>query len=388
MKFTYLPRTIFYLLFFFAVPVAKIPAQEVPANIIYDGYRAGFDIGSQGVKLSVIGFYHQNGKLKYRLIYDRQETVGLVKGMELNSGKLRAVDIQEAVATVQEMMRDAFDVFGLTNRDFIIYTSSGINLATNVSDVNALTQKMLGMTTVTDMPTKVEATYSVRAGLAREDFERAILVDVGGGNLKGGILQPYINAAGVTRFTFKSYTIELGARRLSERILLRNPNLTEYPNLLKKMVEDSIAPLIRMSLNDNPGIKDLSRSMVYLTGGAAYQFITWRYPEKVQNEIVEFTLDDFGQFVEMLYSLTGWIDWQSRTFAMIKDVKLREQIERDHIKASRRVYNREGCLAGTLLAQQVFREIGGLNTKTFYFTRDAYWINALVFDTYKDEFKR
>ena len=388
MKFTYLPRTIFYLLFFFAVPVAKIPAQEVPANIIYDGYRAGFDIGSQGVKLSVIGFYHQNGKLKYRLIYDRQETVGLVKGMELNSGKLRAVDIQEAVATVQEMMRDAFDVFGLTNRDFIIYTSSGINLATNVSDVNALTQKTLGMTTVTDMPTKVEATYSVRAGLAREDFERAILVDVGGGNLKGGILQPYVNAAGVTRFTFKSYTIELGARRLSERILLRNPNLTEYPNLLKTMVEDSIAPLIRMSLNDNPGIKDLSRSMVYLTGGAAYQFITWRYPEKVQNEIVEFTLDDFGQFVEMLYSPTGWIDWQSRTFAMIKDVKLREQIERDHIKASRRVYNREGCLAGTLLAQQVFREIGGLNTKTFYFTRDAYWINALVFDTYKDEFKK
>lgn len=388
MKSTYLPRTIFYLLFFFAVPVAKTPAQEVPANITYDGYRGGFDIGSQGVKLSVIGFYHQNGKLKYRLIYDRQETVGLVKGMELNSGKLRAVDIQEAVATVQEMMRDAFDVFGLTNRDFIIYTSSGINLATNVSDVNALTQKTLGMTTITDMPTKVEATYSVRAGLAREDFERAILVDVGGGNLKGGILQPYINAAGETRFTFKSYTIELGARRLSERILLRNPNLTEYPNLLKKMVEDSIAPLIRMSLNDNPGIKDLSRSMVYLTGGAAYQFITWRYPEKVRDEIVEFTLDDFGQFVEMLYSLTGWIDWQSRTFAMIKDVKLREQIERDHIKASRRVYNREGCLAGTLLAQQVFREIGGLNTKTFYFTRDAYWINALVFDTYKDEFKR
>ena len=388
MKSTYLPRTIFYLLFFFAVPVAKTPAQEVPANITYDGYRGGFDIGSQGVKLSVIGFYHQNGKLKYRLIYDRQETVGLVKGMELNSGKLRAVDIQEAVATVQEMMRDAFDVFGLTNRDFIIYTSSGINLATNVSDVNALTQKTLGMTTITDMPTKVEATYSVRAGLAREDFERAILVDVGGGNLKGGILQPYINAAGETRFTFKSYTIELGARRLSERILLRNPNLTEYPNLLKKMVEDSIAPLIRMSLNDNPGIKDLSRSMVYLTGGAAYQFITWRYPEKVRDEIVEFTLDDLGQFVEMLYSLTGWIDWQSRTFAMIKDVKLREQIERDHIKASRRVYNREGCLAGTLLAQQVFREIGGLNTKTFYFTRDAYWINALVFDTYKDEFKR
>jgi len=388
MKHTYLLRAILLVLVNLAVSRTSTFAQMVPRSITFDGYRAGFDIGSQGVKLSVIGFYHQDGKLKYRLVYDRQETVGLIKGMELNNGKLRAADIQEAVATVQEMMRDASEVFGMSNRDFIIYTSSGINMASNVADVNAQTQRTLGMTTVVDMPTKVEATYSVRAGLAREDFDRAILVDVGGGNLKGGILQPYINAAGLTRYTFKSYTIELGARRLAERILLRNPSTTDYPNRLKMMVEDSIAPLIRMSLNDNPGIKDISRSMVYLTGGAAYQFITWRFPEKVQEEIVEFTLDDLGQFVEMLYSPTGWIDWQSRTFAMIEDPKLRELVERDHAKATRRVYNREGCLAGTLLAQQIFREIGNLNTKTFYFTRDAYWINALVFDTYKGEFKK
>lgn len=368
--------------------IGSIIAQKPLDSITFDGYRAGFDIGSQGVKLSVIGFYHQEGKLKYKLVYDRQETVGLVKGMELNNGKLRVADIQETVATVQEMIKDAGETFGLTNRDFIIYTSSGVNTASNVADVNVQTQKTLGLPTVIDMPTKVEATYSVRAGLAREDFDKAILVDVGGGNLKGGILQPYVSASGATRYTFKSYTIESGARRLAERILLRRPSQTEYAVQLKTMVEDSIAPIIRMSLNDNPGIKDVSRSTIYLTGGAAYQFITWRYPEKLQEEIVEFTLDDFGQFVEMLHSPTGWIDWQSRSFAMIEDPKLRELVERDHAKATRRVYNREGCLAGTLLAQQIFREIGGLNTKTFYFTRDAYWINALVFDTYKGEFKK
>ncbi|MEZ0540790.1 hypothetical protein [Fibrella arboris] len=388
MKYPHLYRPICLSVLAIVATIGSIFAQEVPSPINYDGYRAGFDIGSQGVKLSVIGFYHQNGKLKYKLVYDRQETVGLVKGMELNNGKLRPTDIQEAVATVQEMMKDASETYNLTNRDFIIYTSSGVNMASNVAEVNAQTQKLIGMPTVVDMPTKVEATYSVRAGLAREDFDRAALVDVGGGNLKGGILQPYISASGATRYTFKSYTIEFGARRLAERILLRNPNSTEYASQLKAMVEDSIAPIIRMSLNDNPGIRDINRSAIYLTGGAAYQFITWRYPEKVQEEIVEFTMDDFGQFVEMLYSPTGWIDWQGRSFATIEDPKLRELVERDHAKATKRVYNREGCLAGTLLAQQVFREIGNQNTKTFYFTRDAYWINALVFDTYKGEFKK
>lgn len=381
-------RPFYLLLFVLLRMVSGAFAQELSSPPAYEGYRAGFDIGSQGVKLSVLGFYFQGNTLKYKLVYDRQETVGLVKGMELNSGRLRAVDIQEAVATVQEMMNDARRTFGIANRDFIIYTSSGVNMAANVAEVNTQTQRVLGMPTVVNMPTKVEATYSVRAGMAREDFDRAILVDVGGGNLKGGILQPYVSASGATRYTFKSYTIELGARRLAERILLRFPNQADYPNRLKTMVEDSVAPLIRMSINDNPGIKDLSRSIIYLTGGAAYQFIAWRFPEKVQQEIVEFTLADFSQFIDMLNSPTGWLDWQNRSFATITDPKLRELVERDQAKATKHVYNREGCLAGTLLAQQMFREIGSLNMKTFYFTRDAYWINALVFDTFKDEFKK
>lgn len=126
------------------------------------------------------------------------------------------------------MLKDASETFGLVNRDFIIYTSSGVNLAINVSEVDALTQKVLGIPTITNMPTKVEATYSVRAGLAREDFDRAILVDVGGGNLKGGILQPYISASGTTRYTFKAYTIEHGARRVAERVLLRESEPANY----------------------------------------------------------------------------------------------------------------------------------------------------------------
>lgn len=379
---------IWLLLGCLTVVVTVSQAQEIPAPIVYDGYRGGFDIGSQGVKISIIGFYHRDGKLKYRLVYDRQETVGLVKGMELNNGKLRPADVQDAVATVQEMLKDASETYGMSNRDFIIYTSSGVNLASNVADLDVLTQKILNMPTVTSMPTKVEATYSVRAGLAREDFDKAILVDVGGGNLKGGILQPYVSASGATRYTFKSYSIEYGARRIAERIMMRKTDPAEYQNELRVMVEDSISPLIRMSLNDNPEIKTIGRSIVYLTGGAAYQFITWKYPEKVREEIVEFTMNDFYQFIDMLNSPTGWIDWQGKTFAKIDDPKLREQVEKDHIKATKRVYNREGCLAGTLLAQQVFREIGNLNTKTFYFTRDAYWINALIFDTYKREFKK
>ncbi|MFY7787143.1 MAG: hypothetical protein ACOVQA_04645, partial [Thermoflexibacteraceae bacterium] len=90
-----------------AATLLIITVQSFAQTPKYVGYRGGFDIGSQGVKLSVIGFYFQNNKLRYKLVYDRQETVGLIKGMETNGGKVRPADIQEAIAFVQEMMEDA-----------------------------------------------------------------------------------------------------------------------------------------------------------------------------------------------------------------------------------------------------------------------------------------
>ena len=362
-----------------------VMAQNTPK---YAGYRGGFDIGSQGVKLSIVGFYYQKDRLKYRLVYDRQETVGLIKGMETNGGKLRPADVQDAVAFVQEMMEDAKTVYKLQNKDFIIYASSGVNIAPNITDLDAQAQKILGMRVNVNMPAKTEATYGARAGLAREDFDSAILVDVGGGNTKGGILQKYIAADGRERYTFKSYNIEFGARRLSERMAKRSSNTEQYNAILKQMVEDTIAPLIRSSLNDNPEIRSATRSIIYLTGGAAYQFITWFVPEKVTEEIIEFKYSNLQDFYYMLLSSNGWADWETRKFDDVKDDKLRELMTRDHQKATQKVYNRDACLAGMSLVLQAVKEIGNPDRKTFYFTRDAYWINTLVYDTYKNDFKK
>ena len=375
----------FSLLFAFWLLVLGVSAQTAPK---YVGYRGGFDIGSQGVKLSIVGFYYQKNSLRYRLIYDRQETVGLIKGMETNNGKLRPADIQDAIAFVQEMLEDAKSAYKLQNKDFIIYASSGVNIAPNIADLDAQAQKMIGMKVTTNMPAKTEATYGARAGLAREDFDSAILVDVGGGNTKGGILQKYIAADGRERYTFKSYNIEFGARRLSERMAKRSSSPDEYNANLKAMIEDTVAPLIRSSLNDNPEIRSANRSIVYTTGGAAYQFITWLFPEKVQDEIIDFKYSNLQSFYDMLQSPTGWAEWESRKFDNIKDDKLRELIVRDHQKATQKVYNRDACLAGISLVMQAVREIGNPDRKTFYFTRDAYWINTLVYDTFKNDFKK
>ena len=375
----------FSLLFAFWLLALGVSAQTAPK---YVGYRGGFDIGSQGVKLSIVGFYYQKNSLRYRLIYDRQETVGLIKGMETNNGKLRPADIQDAIAFVQEMLEDAKSAYKLQNKDFIIYASSGVNIAPNIADLDAQAQKMIGMKVTTNMPAKTEATYGARAGLAREDFDSAILVDVGGGNTKGGILQKYIAADGRERYTFKSYNIEFGARRLSERMAKRSSSPDEYNANLKAMIEDTVAPLIRSSLNDNPEIRSANRSIVYTTGGAAYQFITWLFPEKVQDEIIDFKYSNLQSFYDMLQSPTGWAEWESRKFDNIKDDKLRELVVRDHQKATQKVYNRDACLAGISLVMQAVREIGNPDRKTFYFTRDAYWINTLVYDTFKNDFKK
>lgn len=361
-------------------------AQE---TINYLGYRAGIDIGAQGVKISVMGFYNKSNKLKYKLVYERQESVGLVKGMETNGGKLRTADIQDAISFAQEMIEDAKTAYKLTNKDFIIHSSSGVNMAGNISELDAQAQKTFGMGVNTSLTSKGEAAYGARASMDREDFDNAILVDVGGGSSKGGILQKYVAADGKEKYTFKSFNIEYGARRLSERVAKRTAgNFDEYQKQLKATVEDTLGILIRSSLSDNPGISLGQRNIIYVTGGAAYQFITWLFPEKVQDEIVEFKYSDLQDFEYMLRRENGWKTFTSRQFDNITDANLRQMMIKDHEKATQKVYNRDACLAGISLMKQIIKEIGAPENKTYYFSRDAYWINVMIYDAFKADFTK
>lgn len=375
--------------FFWCTLIVLMSQMAVAQEIInYLGYRAGIDIGAQGVKISVMGFYNRSNKLKYKLIYERQESVGLVKGMETNGGKLRTSDIQDAVSFAQEMIEDAKTTYKLTNKDFIMYSSSGVNMAGNIGELDAQAQKTLGMGVNTSLTSKAEAAYGTRASMDRDDFDNAILVDVGGGSSKGGILQKYVAADGKEKYTFKSFNIEYGARRLSERIAKRTTNFDDYQKQLKGMVEDTLGILIRSSLSDNPGISLGQRNTIYVTGGAAYQFITWLFPEKVQDEIVEFKYSDLQDFEYMLRRENGWKTFATRQFDNITDANLRQLMVKDHEKATQKVYNRDACLAGISLMKQIVKEIGNPESKTFYFSRDAYWINVLIYDAFKADFTK
>lgn len=375
--------------FIFPVLILLITHQMFAQEAInYLGYRGGIDIGAQGVKISIMGFYYKNDRLKYRLIYERQESIGLVKGMETNGGKLRTADIQDAISFAQEMIEDAKEAYKLANKDFVIYTSSGVNIAPNVGELDALSKKNMNMSVNVSLTAKAEAAYGTRASFDRDDFDSAILVDVGGGSSKGGILQKYTAADGREKYTFKSFNLEYGARRLNERIAKRTSNFDDYQKQLKSMVEDTLANLIRSNLNDNPSISSFNRNIIYLTGGAAYQFITWLYPEKILDEIVEFKYTDILNFEYLLRKEGGWKSFENRQFDNIADEKLRQLMKKDHEKATQKIYNRDACLAGISLVEQIIKEIGSPEKKIFYFSRDAYWINILIYDTYKNDFKR
>jgi hypothetical protein len=38
--------------------------------------------------------------------------------------------------------------------------------------------------------------------------------------------------------------------------------------------------------------------------------------------------------------------------------------------------------------KQIVKEIGNPESKTFYFSRDAYWINVLIYDAFKADFTK
>ena len=101
---------------------------------------------------------------------------------------------------------------------------------------------------------------------------------------------------------------------------------------------------------------------------------------------MEFKYSDLQDFDYMMRRENGWKSFQTRTFDNIADANLRQLMIKDNEKAAQKIYNRDACLAGISLVMQILKEIGSPEKKTFYFSRDAYWVNVLIYDAFKNDF--
>ena len=222
---------------------------------------AGIDIGSKGVKLSIIGV---SISAKKGLTYN------LKKSMSINTepSALSAAAIRETAQAVKDLMDTAAVRNSIISDRLFIVMSSGLKqaldkasgkeaeLTTAIRDALKNPSQKIDAISFED-----EAKYGALAMIVPELHLSSSIMDIGGGNVKGGYL--------LNRSKFEAVNFPYGTKAFGKIVK------TKYPDADIKGyiagVDTEIAPIreeMAIEMNRRVGLKN--RKNVYLLGGIAF----------------------------------------------------------------------------------------------------------------------
>ncbi|MGH7224012.1 MAG: hypothetical protein ACRELF_12345, partial [Gemmataceae bacterium] len=217
---------------------------------------------------------------------------------------------------------------------------------------------------MTFLDVRREAELSILGTLPRDRRETALLVDIGGGNTKGGCLL----ASG----KYATFAVPFGTLTFSA--LAKKKDVRDAKSLIK-LGDETLAPLMKTQLSALPNLA--KRDRVYLSGGMVWTAATFAHPGDAKS-FTALTLKDVEAFEGKLLASPGAYPVVDLSAVTDKQARQRALAEMARVK---KVYSPAQALAGTQILKSVLRQLGG--DKRFYFARHGYlgWLLAYVTET-------
>ncbi len=343
-------------------------------------FFAGIDIGSKGVKLSIIGV---SISAKKGLTYN------LKKSMSINTepSALSATAIRETAAAVRDLIDTATVKNGVIADRLFVVMSSGLKQAMDKApgkDVelsNAIRDAIKNPSLKLDLiSAEDEAKYGALAMIVPELHMSSSIMDIGGGNVKGGYL--------LSRSKFEAVNFPYGTKAFGKIVK------TKYPDADIKGyiagVDAEIAPVreeMAIEMNRKTGLKN--RKNVYLLGGIAFVMNTLLHPERaaIIGRPQEVSLEDVKKFRQM--AVTNYEELITPDLGKIADPITKQIAEEDVKLITTKLYNNQDIIAGATILETVMKEYArdGVQ-KRFYFIKggDVAWISGYIFKLISDDY--
>ncbi|MES2517167.1 MAG: tetratricopeptide repeat protein [Bacteroidota bacterium] len=341
---------------------------------------AGIDIGSKGVKLSIIGV---SVSPKKGLTYN------LKKSMSINTepSALSAAAIKETAAAVRDLIDTATVRNSVVGDRLFVVMSSGLKQATDKAPgkeaelITAIRDAVKNPSLKVDIVSfEDEAKYGALAMIVPELHLSSSIMDIGGGNVKGGYL--------LSRSKFEAVNFPYGTKAFGKIVK------TKYPDADIKGyiagVDNEIVPIreeMAIEMNRRVGLKN--RKNVYLLGGIAFVMNTLLHPERaaIIGRPIEVTLEDVKKFRQM--AVSNYEELISPDYGKISDPIVKQIAEEDVKLITTKLYNNQDIIAGATILETVMKEYArdGVQ-KRFYFIKggDVAWISGYVFKLISDDY--
>lgn len=337
-------------------------------------YYGGIDIGSRGVKYSIIKVRRKGEHFSFVYLRDGSKNTQIID--------FTPNALQETSDAVKDYL-DTISRFnnGIQYENIFIAVSSGVKQEADKAAGRenalrtALSIKVPNYTKKIEfLDPCTEGDLTIKGVVPANYLYTSCMVDLGSGNTKGGYRIKNSKMA-------ECFSIPWGTATLSKRLSRMPKENTQH------FFADSVNNSIVTEVAKKPGLTN--RRYAFFAGGICWSMCNYLYPSKIKEDFTEFTLQDVNTFLNTAtanYETLIKPDLSSIT--NLNDLaEVQKQIER-----SRATFTQDDIIAGALLVKSILTEMQrtGVSDKHFIFSRYAYvgWISGYIVKKLDDDFKK
>ena len=348
-----------------------------PLKFTNSAVYAGFDVGSKGVKLSILEI-GKNAK--------KSGAFNILKDTAINTDFISFTQstFQATLNALTNLYTSLITQYNLSPEKIFVVMSSGVKIQAEKENkfswLKDLTDSFrLRIHDPKRQAAIIDVTEEARLshlGIVPEAKRYStFLIDIGSGNTKGGYF-PKGNTKDIKLFqlTWGTKTVANETEKRCED----DKSIGNFKNQLFRVLAGEANSEIIYAVNSS-GAYNMSDNIAF-SGGIAWSVATLLYPELIDNSVVPVTFDEVVKFNDRLSKNYKSVS-DSAIVKTITDKTLNIKAIANEAKKVNQVFDQKSLLVGTGLLLKIMRQFEGIyEKKQFFLVKNGQvgWISAYV----------
>ncbi len=355
----------------------SIAQNEVKLKFTGSKVYAGIEVGSKGIKMSIIEVNKKNKK---------GASFQLLKDTSINSDfiSFSPTSFFNTLNAMQALFDKAEKQYEIPSEKIFTAVSSGVKGQADKEDkiswINNLSDSFKLRVNEPNRSVNIidimeEARLSHLGIVPEERRYNTFLIDIGSGNAKGG----YFPNGNTT--DLKLFQLGWGTKSTTNAVEVRcesDKTMQNYQKQLTRVLSGAVNNDVVYAVNQSGAYS--MNDYIAFSGGIAWSISTLLYPELIDNNVVPVTYEEVEKLFDNLNRKFSSLN-EENIIKNLADKSLDKSKISKEIKNVHQVFDQRALLAGTGLLLKIMRQFQGIyEHKEFYLVRNGQvgWISAYV----------
>lgn len=366
-----------WLALFLSVAFFAAAQTSAPRTVKIPNLYAGIEVGSKGVKMSLIELTRSA---------ETGNSFTIVKDTSVNTDfiSFTQATFDATLEGLTSLYNVALTKYNIPSKRVFTVISSGVKQQAEKEKKTESISKFISafqtkinepgrLVEVVDVMQEAKLSHVGIVPLARR--YNTFLIDIGSGNTKGGFF-PYGNDS-----YFYLFQLNWGTKstaNAAEKLVGDDKSLPNYSKQLQRVAANAEATDITYAVNTS-GSYPVSDHIAF-SGGIAWATATLLYPELSNNPIIPVTYEDVERFTKRVSENYSSLS-EAYLVSKLGNGKWDKKLVGEEIKRVHSVFDQKALMAGSALLLRIMRQFKSVNeAKQFYLIKNGQvgWVSAYV----------